>query len=181
MTSKPLYYPPGTNWNYAHTNYVILGLALEKITGKTMPDAHAGEGARPARADEHDREQRNAGDPRAGAARLHLRAPRFLGIPAGTPFYEESTSGTRRGRSPTAPSRRPNIFDLDKTAIAIGTGKLLSPESYKKMVSTDLRGKTTAASPTARRPASPRMSNYSYGLGIVDDRQLVHAGSAVLG
>ena len=31
---KPLWYPPGTNWNYAHTNYVILGLALEKITGQ---------------------------------------------------------------------------------------------------------------------------------------------------
>jgi CubicO group peptidase (beta-lactamase class C family) len=33
---KPLYYPPGTNWNYAHTNYVILGLALEKITGRPL-------------------------------------------------------------------------------------------------------------------------------------------------
>ncbi len=29
VTSKPLLYPPGTNWNYAHTNYLILGLALE--------------------------------------------------------------------------------------------------------------------------------------------------------
>jgi CubicO group peptidase (beta-lactamase class C family) len=38
VTSKPLLYSPGTNWNYAHTNYVILGLALEKITGKKMQD-----------------------------------------------------------------------------------------------------------------------------------------------
>jgi CubicO group peptidase (beta-lactamase class C family) len=38
VTSKPLLYAPGTNWNYAHTNYVILGLALEKITGKKMQD-----------------------------------------------------------------------------------------------------------------------------------------------
>ena len=36
VTSKPLLYPPGTNWNYAHTNYLILGLALEKATGKRM-------------------------------------------------------------------------------------------------------------------------------------------------
>ncbi|MFY9918852.1 MAG: serine hydrolase domain-containing protein, partial [Mycobacterium sp.] len=27
-TSKPLLYEPGTNWNYAHTNYVLLGKAL---------------------------------------------------------------------------------------------------------------------------------------------------------
>jgi len=31
---KPLWYPPGTYWNYAHTNYVILGLALEKSPGR---------------------------------------------------------------------------------------------------------------------------------------------------
>ena len=35
-TKRPLLYRPGTNWNYAHTNYVILGLAMEKITGKPM-------------------------------------------------------------------------------------------------------------------------------------------------
>lgn len=29
-----LLYEPGTNWNYAHTNYVLLGMALERITGQ---------------------------------------------------------------------------------------------------------------------------------------------------
>ncbi len=33
---KPHVYPPGTNWNYAHTDYVILGQVLEKITGKPV-------------------------------------------------------------------------------------------------------------------------------------------------
>lgn len=36
-TSRPLLYDPGTNWNYAHTNYVLLGKALEKATGEDMP------------------------------------------------------------------------------------------------------------------------------------------------
>ena len=35
-TSQPLLYEPGTNWNYAHTNYVLLGLALEKATAQEM-------------------------------------------------------------------------------------------------------------------------------------------------
>jgi len=37
ISPRPLLYPPGTNWNYAHTNYVLLGLALEKATGQNMP------------------------------------------------------------------------------------------------------------------------------------------------
>ena len=32
----PLLYPPGTNWNYAHTNFVILGMALDKINGRPL-------------------------------------------------------------------------------------------------------------------------------------------------
>jgi CubicO group peptidase (beta-lactamase class C family) len=34
--STPRVFEPGTNWDYAHSNYVILGLALEKITGKPL-------------------------------------------------------------------------------------------------------------------------------------------------
>ena len=87
VTSKPLLYPPGTNWNYAHTNYLILGLALEKATGKTDVGSHAGEGARPAGADEHHRSRpRNARHPRARAARLHLRTSIAAGHPGGNPL-----------------------------------------------------------------------------------------------
>ena len=68
----------------------------------------AGEGARPARADEHHRSRaRNAGHPRAGAARLHLRAPVAAGHPGGnTASTRSPRTGTPRGRSPGAPSRR---------------------------------------------------------------------------
>jgi CubicO group peptidase (beta-lactamase class C family) len=31
--SKPHVFEPGTNWDYSHTGYVILGQAIEKITG----------------------------------------------------------------------------------------------------------------------------------------------------
>src|SRR4051812_39112447 len=34
--SRPMAFPPGTNWGYAHTNYVILGQILEKIGGKPL-------------------------------------------------------------------------------------------------------------------------------------------------
>lgn len=37
-TSQPLSYEPGTNWNHAHTNCVILGPALERITGRPVAE-----------------------------------------------------------------------------------------------------------------------------------------------
>ena len=67
----------------------------------------AGEGARPAGADEHHRSRpRNARHPRARAARLHLRTPVAAGHPGGnTASTRNRRTGTRRGRSPRAPSR----------------------------------------------------------------------------
>ena len=145
VTSKPLLYPPGTNWNYAHTNYLILGLALEKTDRKEDVGPHAGEGAGPAGADEHHRSRpRNARHPRAGAARLHVRTPISAGHPSGNTLLRgihllEPSWTITRGAIQTS-----NIFDVNETAVAIGTGKLLSQESYKMMISTDLRGKMRA-------------------------------------
>jgi CubicO group peptidase (beta-lactamase class C family) len=34
--STPRVFAPGTNWDYSHTDYVILGQALEKITGQPL-------------------------------------------------------------------------------------------------------------------------------------------------
>jgi CubicO group peptidase (beta-lactamase class C family) len=35
MADKPLWYPPGTNWNYAHTNYLLLGLPWRRSPART--------------------------------------------------------------------------------------------------------------------------------------------------
>ena len=54
------------------------------------------------------------------------------------------------------PGRHPDddIFDANETAVVTGTGELLSPESYKVMISTDLRGKDEGRlqAPSVRRP-----------------------------
>jgi len=33
---KPLDFPPGTDWQYSNTNYVLLGLIVEKVTGEPL-------------------------------------------------------------------------------------------------------------------------------------------------
>jgi D-alanyl-D-alanine carboxypeptidase len=37
-TSHPPNFPPGTGWSYSNTNYVLLGLVVERVTGRTLAD-----------------------------------------------------------------------------------------------------------------------------------------------
>ena len=166
VTSKPLLYPPGTNWNYAHTNYLILGLALEKATGKRMSDLMQEKVLGPLGLT-------NTTDPGPGAPTIPEPALHAftserrsqLGIPAGTRFYEESTYWNPSWTITRGAIQTSNIFDVNATAVAVGTGTLLTPESYRAMISTGLRGKTTALPGCAT--CFPQSEGYSYGLGIV--------------
>jgi hypothetical protein len=89
----------------------------------------------------------------------------FLKVPPGTPFYEESTFWDPSWTITHGAIQTTNIYDLEATAVGIGSGKLLSADSYQKMVSTDLRGKTR------KQPGCTtcdEMSDvYTYGMGIV--------------
>jgi CubicO group peptidase (beta-lactamase class C family) len=164
ISSRPLLYDPGTNWNYAHTNYVLLGLALEKATGQDMPTLLRNEVLGPLGL----KATANSDTPEIPQPVLHAftseRRP-ALKIPAGTPFYEESTYWNPSWTITHGAIQTSNIYDLEATAVGIGSGKLLSADSYKKMVSTALRGKTHT------QPGCPtcfdQNEGYTYGLGIV--------------
>jgi CubicO group peptidase (beta-lactamase class C family) len=163
--TKPLWYPPGTGWNYAHTNYVILGLALEKITGQPMEDVLQEKVLDPMGL---TNTSGNAGTPAIPEPALHAftsERKSALNIPDSTAFYEESTFWNPSWTITHGAIQTTDIFDLDTTAIAIGTGQLLSPESYEKMISTDLRGFGTAIPGCAT--CAQQSERYSYGLGIV--------------
>ncbi len=164
ISSRPLLYDPGTNWNYAHTNYVLLGLALEKATGQDIPtllqDKVLGPLGLKATA--------NWDTPEVPQPVLHAFSSerrQFLKIPNGTPFYEETTFWNPSWTITHGAIQTTNIYDMETTAVGIGSGKLLSADSYKKMVSTDLRGRTHA------QPGCPtcmeQSDGYTYGLGII--------------
>src|SRR5215207_155639 len=131
VTAKPLLYPPGTNWNYAHTNYLILGLALERLTGKRMSDLMQEKVLGPLGLT-------NTTDPGPGTPAIPEPALNAftserrsqLGIPAGTHFYEESTYWNPSWTITRGAIQTTDIHDLHASAIGIGSGQLLSPESY---------------------------------------------------
>jgi CubicO group peptidase (beta-lactamase class C family) len=164
VSGRPLLYEPGTNWNYAHTNYVLLGLALEKATGQDMPTLLQNEVLGPLGL----KATANSDTPEIPGPVLHTFTSErraALKIPAGTPFYEESTYWNPSWTITHGAIQTTNIYDMEATAVGVGTGKLLSADSYKKMVSTALRGKTHT------QPGCPtcldQNEGYTYGLGII--------------
>jgi CubicO group peptidase (beta-lactamase class C family) len=161
---QPLLYEPGTNWDYAHTNYVLLGLALEKATGESMPKLLSEKVLRPLGLTN----TANSDTAEIPAPVLHAFTSErrdALKIPTGTPFYEESTYWNPSWTITHGAIQTSNIYDLEATAVGIGSGKLLSHASYEKMVSTDLRGKTRAQ--PGCTTCAPMVDGYTYGLGLV--------------
>ncbi|WP_414685349.1 serine hydrolase domain-containing protein [Mycobacterium sp.] len=164
VSSRPLLYPPGTNWNYAHTNYVLLGLALEKATGQDIPTLLRDNVLGPLGLT-HTANSDTAEIPAPVLHAFSSERREALKIPTGTPFYEETTYWNPSWTITHGAIQTTTIDDLAATASGIGSGKLLSPESYHAMVSPQLRGKTHA------QPGCPTCAElndvYTYGLGIV--------------
>jgi CubicO group peptidase (beta-lactamase class C family) len=160
---KPLWYAPGTNWNYAHTNYVILGLVLEKVTGESMADLLQQKVLGPLGLT-NTTPNLTAAIPEPALHAYTSERRSFFNIPAKTPFYEDSTYWNPSWTINHGAIETTNIFDLEKTAVAIGTGKLLSPQSFKDMTTTDLRGRTR---PVAGCGNCRELNNFAtYGLGL---------------
>ncbi|MEZ5144326.1 MAG: serine hydrolase domain-containing protein [Acidimicrobiales bacterium] len=161
---KPLFYAPGTNWNYAHTNYVVLGLALEKATGKPMTELMREKVLGPFGLDQTTDPQ----SPAIPEPVLHAftsERKEVLGIPDATAFTEESTFWNPSWTITHGAIQVTTIDDLVRGAVAIGTGQGLTPESYQLMVSTrqrDFGGPVEGCGSCRRGDAS-----YTYGMGIV--------------
>lgn len=162
--ATPRTFAPGTNWAYAHTNYVILGQALERIADMPLADLLRERVLDPlGLTNTVSAQTAEIPEPVLHAFTSERRSA--LGIPDGTPFYEESTFWNPSWTLAEGSVQTTNIVDMAATAIAIGEGTLLSPESYEAMVRPDLIG---FGSPLAGCPTCHTLDeHYSYGLGVV--------------
>lgn len=163
VAGQPLFYKPGTNWNYAHTNYVLLGLALEKITGMPLDRALKEQVLDPLHLTGTVASQ-TAEIPEPVLHAFTAERRPFFGIPADQPFLEESTYWNPSWTLARGSVETSTIDDLHATAIAVGTGALLSKESHAAMISPKLRG-TTSALPGC--PTCSAMDEaHTYGIGV---------------
>ncbi len=89
----------------------------------------------------------------------------FLKIPLGPRFYEETTFWNPSWTLPAGAIQTTTIADMAATAVAIGEGTLLSPESHAAQIAPDLLG---FGAPLAGCPNCHTLdARYTYGLGIV--------------
>jgi CubicO group peptidase (beta-lactamase class C family) len=162
--STPQVFAPGTNWDYSHSAYVILGQALEKITGQPLDVALQEQVLGPMGL------QNTVAwsTPEISEPVLHAFSSerrQALRIPAGTRFYEESTYWNPSWSFARGAIETTDIVDMTTTAAAIGEGTLLSPESHQAQIAPDLLG---FGKPLPGCPACHTLDEtYNYGLGVV--------------
>ena len=163
-TSAPPTFPPGTNWAYSHTNYAILGTVLAKAGGQPLSQLMGQYIFEPMALTQ----TQGSDTPQIPEPVLHTFSSErreTLGIPPGTPFYEETTFWNPSWTAPQGASQTTGITDLTTSIQAIGSGKLLSPKSHRAQVGPNLVGfghpapgcSACAENTTAR----------SFGLGVI--------------
>jgi CubicO group peptidase (beta-lactamase class C family) len=141
--TEPLF-PPGTDWSYAHTNFVALGLALERATGRPLRDLIRSKIMFPWQLND----TANPNTPEITRPILHAFTKE-----RGT--YEEATFWSPSWTLARGAIMTTNIFDMERSARLIGKGSLISKRSFRAMLAP-----TTAG-------MGPFTDDTYYGLGIV--------------
>jgi CubicO group peptidase (beta-lactamase class C family) len=162
---RPVLFPPGTNWSYAHTNFMILGKILAEIGGKPLdrllqekvlgPMGLTGTVASATSA---------VPDPVLHTFSSERREA--LGIPPATAFYEESTFWNTQWGTPIGANQTTTIDDMATTAAQVGTGALLSGSSYHAMTDPNLLG-FGHPDPICAPSCFTQVEGYNFGLGVV--------------
>ncbi|GAA1920792.1 serine hydrolase domain-containing protein [Microbacterium aoyamense] len=163
--ARPVQFAPGTNWSYAHTNFMILGEILAEIGGAPLDTLLREKVLEPMGLDDTTASEGSA----IPAPVLHTFSSErraALGIPADVPFTEEATFWNTQWGTPMGANQTTTIDDLTTTAIQVGSGALLSSSSFGEMTDPLLIGfgeREEACAPSC----FPQSVRYSYGLGVV--------------
>ncbi|MFD7612503.1 serine hydrolase domain-containing protein [Streptomyces sp. NPDC059828] len=154
--AHPLWYEPGTDWSYSHANFVLLGAALEKISGMPLDELLRQRVMSPLGL----ADTRNSFTPEIQPPVLHAfteeRGP-----------YEESTFWNPSWTTAPGAVITTHICDLARSAEAVGTGELLSPAAFRTQLDP---GTVGLGGGTKNCPASVCQKNTEakhFGLGVL--------------
>jgi CubicO group peptidase (beta-lactamase class C family) len=140
--SQPLLFPPGTNWGYSHTGFVVLGEALEKATGESIAQL----------VKKYVLDPLGLHDTKSDCTATIERPLHTFTAERGP--YEDSTFWDPSWTLGCGLVMTTNISDLSKSAMAVGSGSLLSKRSHALQ---------TARTSRLTPPDGPPVY---YGLGI---------------
>jgi CubicO group peptidase (beta-lactamase class C family) len=162
---RPVQFAPGTNWSYAHTNFMILGEILAKI-GKKPLDTLLREKVLIPMGLKNTTASQTSEVPSPVLHAFDSERRTTLKIPANIAFYEESSFWNAQWGTPMGANETTNIDDMATTAIKVGTGSLLSKSSYEAMTAPNLLGfghKQDNCAPSC----FTQVNGYNYGIGVV--------------
>jgi CubicO group peptidase (beta-lactamase class C family) len=163
--SRPTMFEPGTNWSYAHTNFMILGEILAKIGGKPL-DVLLREKVFVPMGLKSTTTSPTSEIPPPVLHAFDSERRTALKIPANVAFTEESTFWNPQWGTPMGANETTTIDDMATTAVKVGTGALLSKSSYDAMTGPHLLGFGKKQDNCA--PSCGTQTNfYNYGLGVV--------------
>jgi D-alanyl-D-alanine carboxypeptidase len=145
---RPMICDPGTCWSYAHTNFVILGKVLEKAAGRPLQDLIR----------EGVLDPLSLADTRSEETAI-IQEPVLHSFDAERGKYEESTYWDPSWTLAGGAIMTSNIADILKSAAAIGTGALVSPDSHTLQL----------APLTAKFKPWSEKSYYGFGVFMIND------------
>src|SRR5215471_16549500 len=128
--SRPMMFDPGTNWSYAHTNFMILGEILSKIGGKPL-DVLLKEKVFVPMGLKNTTATQTSEMPTPILHAFDSERRAALKIPSDVAFTEESTFFNAQWGTPMGANQTTNIDDMITTAVKVGTGALISESSYE--------------------------------------------------
>jgi CubicO group peptidase (beta-lactamase class C family) len=163
--SRPVQFAPGTNWSYAHTNFMILGEILSKIGGKPL-DTLLREKVLDPMGLKNTTASQTSEIPIPVLHAFDSERRGALKIPPNVPFYEESSFWNAQWGTPLGANQTTNIDDMVTTAVKVGTGVLLSKSGYEAMTAPNLLGfghKQDNCAPSC----FTQVNGYNYGIGVV--------------
>jgi CubicO group peptidase (beta-lactamase class C family) len=163
--SKPLWFDPGKNWAYSHTNYVILGRVLEKITGMPLSEAMQKYIFVPIGL----RQTQSIDTPEIPDPVMHSFSSERredLRVPADVRFYEEATFWNPSWTTAEGAVQITDITDFSKSMEVVGNGTLLSPHSHAEQVGPNLVG--LGHTQDDCKPCRENTTAFNYGLGLVN-------------
>lgn len=142
--AKPMPCQPGTCFSYSHANYVILGQVLSLATGTPLDRLIR----------ERILEPLSLDDTRSEDTAV-IQQPVLHAFTAERGIYEDSTYWNPSWTLARGAVMTTDIHDALTSIVAIGSGRLVTPESYERMLEP-----TTAAFP-------PMSDTTYYALGVV--------------
>lgn len=159
IRNKNLLFKPGEKWNYSNTNYYLLGMIIEKASGKSYDSFLMGEllGGLAPHSISYCYTDRLIANRASGYAKA--QSTDITGVWINSTFINMLTPFSAGALCATSE-------DLVRWNLALSSGKIISPESYASMI-TNI--KLTDGSPT----------NYGYGIGVLegeDGVQIFHEG-----